>query len=212
MSCPTVMLKVDKTSPELVFWCTVNDTEVALRLQWYGENHASCRFNKHDETSKDALQGKCMSDPVHQDLGLSGPGDLVSRTSEQGVFVTDISFLRAEQNLWLDNLYIRFRATNRTQQSSLVDCFGFTCNLWLTSVTMQGNKYVVITLSSGNVLTEGDPEMGALAVVGGQLYAEGVCFRLQCVPVGRGHKRPIEWLVCGTSDWQTSILEAFVQG
>jgi hypothetical protein len=117
-----------------------------------------------------------MSAPVHLELGLSGPSDLVSQTPQQCVLVTDTSFLRAEQNLWLDNLYIRLRATNRTQQSSLVDCFGVTCNLWVTSVTMQGDRY--------GGPSDVDNEVGAVAVVGGQLYAKGVCSKLQCQAEG----------------------------
>jgi hypothetical protein len=82
-----------------------------------------------------------------------------------------MGFLRAEQNLWLDNLYIRFITSNRTQQSPLVDCFGLACNLWLTSVTIHGENSVFTP--------EDDDEMGAVAVVGGQLYAKGVCFMFQ---------------------------------
>jgi hypothetical protein len=113
---------------------------------------------------------------MYVDLGLSGPGDLKLRAYRQCILVTDVRFLRAEQNLWLDNLYIRYSATNRTAYSSLVDCFGPACNLWLTSVTLQGDKWAV--RDDG-----GDIYNRAVAVVGGQLYAEGAGFRFLCQPV-----------------------------
>jgi hypothetical protein len=134
-------------------------------LSMYG----SCTFNDHKKTCANSLQGNCTSGPVPVDLGLSGPGYLVSRTPQQCLLVTDIRFLRAEQNLWLDNIYIRYKASNRTRESSLVDCIGGSCNLWLTSVTLQGYK-----------VPHSDQEHvwnGAVAVVGGQLYAEGAGFR-----------------------------------
>jgi hypothetical protein len=105
---------------------------------------------------------------VPLDLGLSNPADLGPRHPQQCVLVTDIGFLRAEQNLWLDNLYMIFSTTDRTRQTSLVECVGLTCNLWLSSVTMQGDQ-VGLWNNVGDAI-------GAVAVVGGQLYAEGVCF------------------------------------
>jgi hypothetical protein len=140
-----------------------------------GENHGSCRFNRYEKTGTNALQGNCSLDPVPVDLGLSGHADLIARNPYQCVLVADIGFLRAEQRLWLDNLYIRLSATSRTQQSSLVDCFGLNCNMWLTSVTMQGD--------TSGFIEDVDDQIGAVAVVGGQLYATGVGFSLQCPPV-----------------------------
>jgi hypothetical protein len=116
---------------------------------------------------------------VPQDLGLPIPVDLVSLAPQQCVLVTDIGFLRAEQNLWLDNLYIRFSATNRTnrtQRSSLVDCIGLACNLWLTAVTLQGDKF--------GYAADADLEIGAVEVIGGQLYAKGVRCRFYSPQVG----------------------------
>jgi hypothetical protein len=104
------------------------------------------------------------------DLGLSAPGELVARTSQQCLLVTDVRFLRVEQHLWLDNLYIHKRRTPRSSESSLVDCLGSGCNLWLTSVILQeGNQS-----PSGHLY-----DNRAFAVVGGQLYAEGV-HRFSC--------------------------------
>jgi hypothetical protein len=111
------------------------------------------------------LQGNCAADPLPVDLGLSGPGDLISRNPQQCILVIDVRLFRAEQNLWLDNLYIRYIATNRSRESSLVDCLGGTCNLWLTAVTLHG-----YTSAPENATVY---DNGAVAVVGGQMYADG---------------------------------------
>jgi hypothetical protein len=88
---------------------------------------------------------------------------------QQCVLVTDVRFLMAEQSLWLDNLYVSYSATNRTKQASLVDCFSGACQLWLTSVTLHGDL--------SGFAADDDDVIGAVAVVGGQLYAEGVGFK-----------------------------------
>jgi hypothetical protein len=102
------------------------------------------------------------------DLGLAGPADLLSRNPQQCVLVTDIQFLSARQSLWLNNLYIRFSKTNRTQEPFLLDCLGSNCNLWLNSTTLQGEIELIVG--------EETKFHAAVAVVGGQLYAQGVRF------------------------------------
>jgi hypothetical protein len=129
---------------------------------------------KNEVTFSIALQGNCTLDPVTMDLSLTGPAELVSRSPQQCILVTDIQVLSAQQSLWLNNLYIRFSATNRTQETFLLDCLGSNCNLWLNSITLQGQVAQ---------LYDERPEQefhAAVAVVGGQLYAQGVCFRLLC--------------------------------
>jgi hypothetical protein len=121
------------------------------------------------------VQGNCTSDPIPVNLGLSGPSDLVSRTFQQCVLVTDVRFLRTEQSLWLDNLYIRFKTTIRTRLCSLVDCFGSACKLWLTSVTLQGDKFGYMEDNEGGI--------SSVAVVGGQLWAKGASYTFLCSPV-----------------------------
>ena len=79
----------------------------------------------------------------------------------QCVIVTDLLLLAVRQNLWMDNLYIRHHTTDRTDSTSAVWSGSKDCNLWMTSITIQGDGV-------------GDPHLGALALVGGQLYAEGM--------------------------------------
>jgi hypothetical protein len=200
------VLKFKKATSEIFFCCSLNNiTAVALNHVWCDENHAFSRLDEHEKMSKNALQGNCMSDPEPRDLGLSGPDDLVSGRLQQCVLVTDTAFLRAEQNLWLDNLYIRFISTDRIQQSSIVDCFGLACNLWLTSVTMQGaDDRLMRVPGEGSVVKKIGTEIGALAVVGGQLYAEGVCFPISLSASRVVHIRNLRWVfeiletLCGT--------------
>jgi hypothetical protein len=121
-------------------------------------------------------------DPVTLDLNLAGPTDLLPRNSQQCILVTDIKLLSAQQSLWLHNLYIRFSSTHRTQKTFLLDCFGSNCNLWLNSTTLQGQLGEIGVFPKFHA---------AVAVVGGQLYAQGVRFRLVFPPAWIfAHKRP----------------------
>jgi hypothetical protein len=139
------------------------------RKLWLRQMQGACSDNAN------ALQGNCTSDPSPVDLGLSGPGELVTRTSQQCLLVTDVRFLRVEQYLWLDNLYIHNRRTHRSREFSLVDCLGSVCNLWLTSSTLQDGNHSSRQRTYDN---------RAVAVVGGQLYAQGVNLRFPCQQLG----------------------------
>jgi hypothetical protein len=103
------------------------------------------------------MQGNCSSDT--SSLNLSAP-DLLSLKAGQCVLLTDGSLMQLENSLWLDNLYIRYSKTSRGYADALLVCYGKDCNLWLTSVTLQG------------ALAK-HPFFGGVAVEGGQLYAEG---------------------------------------
>jgi hypothetical protein len=119
-------------------------------------------WSRHDshqcnvEASK-CMQGNCRSDP--SSLNLSAL-DLLPLKAGQCVVLTDGSFGEVEHSLWLDNLYIRYHQTSRGVSIALLSCSGKYCNLWLTSVTLQGalGQY---------------PVSGGALVDGGQLYAEG---------------------------------------
>jgi hypothetical protein len=103
------------------------------------------------------MQGNCSSDP--SSLNLSAP-DLLTLRAGQCVLLTDGSLMKLQDSLWLDNLYIRYLKTSRGIALSLLLCFGKGCNLWLTSVTLQG--------ALGQV-----PAIGGALIEVGQLYAEG---------------------------------------
>jgi hypothetical protein len=107
------------------------------------------------------MQGNCSAAPSAVALGLSGPV-LLARKPGQCVVVTDTPLTLVEQNLWMDNLYIRQKTTNNTGTThpQLVGCYRYVCNLWLTSVTFQGDSSAF-------------PSHGGVIVSGGQLYAEG---------------------------------------
>jgi hypothetical protein len=109
------------------------------------------------------MQGNCKAEPSAESLGLTGP-DLVARKPGQCVLVTDEHLMSLTwQSLWLNSLYIRYRSTSSTDKIALLACSGKGCNLWLTSVTLQGDSSQL-------------PRLGGLAVAGGQVYAEGaVC-------------------------------------
>jgi hypothetical protein len=103
------------------------------------------------------MQGNCSSDT--SSLNLSAP-DLLSLKAGQCVLLTDGSLMQLEGSLWLDNLYIRYLKTSRGYAEALLVCYGKDCNLWLTSITLQG------------ALAQ-HPHTGGVLVEGGQLYAEG---------------------------------------
>jgi hypothetical protein len=69
------------------------------------------------------------------------------------------------KNLWLDGLYIRQQTTSRTDTRALMWCNGEDCNLWLTSITLQGDDTYW-------------PYYGGVGVEGGQLFAEGSTLNL----------------------------------
>lgn len=93
--------------------------------------------------------------------GIVAP--LVSPLPGQCVLFTDVNLLTSDQNLWLDNLYIRHHSTARTDTGHVVGCYSKDCNLWMTSVTLQGDGV-------------SDPwaQASGMAIVAGQVYAEGV--------------------------------------
>jgi hypothetical protein len=106
------------------------------------------------------MQGNCASKPSSSALGLSG-NDLSLHNPGQCVVVTDVYLMTLQHEMWLDNLYIRRRSSDRTSKAGLFGCFGKFCKLWLTSVTFLGDTAQRLA-------------GGALDVAGGQVYAEGV--------------------------------------
>jgi hypothetical protein len=111
-------------------------------------------------TQHACMQGNCKSEPSAAVLGLTGP-ELTSRTLGQCVLVTDVRLMVVLHSMWLDNLYIRHRSSTRTDVTSLLACYARDCNLWLTSVTLQGDWAEYL-------------RMGGVEVSGGQLFAKGV--------------------------------------
>jgi hypothetical protein len=116
------------------------------------------------------MQGNCNSEPSASALGISDRR-LEPRTPGQCVLVTDQALMSlSQQNLWLDRLYIRHRETENVDTCCDTDLLHVsgngTTNLWLTSVTLQGEANQVTEYSLW------DPP-GAIKVVGAQLYAEG---------------------------------------
>jgi hypothetical protein len=109
------------------------------------------------------VQGNCSSEPSATILGLSEPA-LVERKPGQCVLVTDVRLMNVKQNLWMDSLYIRHHTTTTTDTPTILDGYGKGCNLWLTSVTLQGDSFEA-------------PAIGGFDIAGGQLYAEGVHVR-----------------------------------
>jgi hypothetical protein len=112
------------------------------------------------------MQGNCSAEPSAAALGISGP-NLVARKPGQCVLVTDVRLMKLDQNLWIDNVYIRHQTTNVTDTPNLVHCWGSYCNLWLTSVTVQGDMSRL-------------PSHGGVEMRGGQLYAEGAITLRAC--------------------------------
>lgn len=108
------------------------------------------------------MQGNCNTRPSVDRLGLTGSAPLIDWRPGQCVIVTDMIFFDVQQNLWLDNLYIRHRNTFRTDilTGSIVHCDSEDCLIWMTKVTLQG---------SGDA--HEDPQ--AIHMFGGQLYADG---------------------------------------
>jgi hypothetical protein len=116
------------------------------------------------------MQGNCNSEPSASALGISDRR-LEPRTPGQCVLVTDQSLMEISlQNLWLDSLYIRYSTVANNNICCTVNLLVFsgndTTNLWLTSVTLQGEA---------NQGPEYSPlqSPGAITVRGAQLYAEG---------------------------------------
>jgi hypothetical protein len=113
------------------------------------------------------IQGNCSSEPSFLALGLSG-GGLPTRTPGQCVLVTDQALMKLHrQNLWLDSLHIQFVGSSHAYSccnSVLLHVSGAgTANLWLTTVTLQGE---------GGAFSS-SYYAGAIEVDGAQLYAEG---------------------------------------
>jgi hypothetical protein len=80
--------------------------------------------------------------------------------------LTDVGLLEARKDLWLDHLYVRISITDESSKGDYIDwasylnCYGKDCNLWLTSVTLQGILTDLVTYN-------------AMDVSGGQVYASG---------------------------------------
>jgi hypothetical protein len=85
---------------------------------------------------------------------------VISFKPGQCVLETDAAFLNATHSLWLDHLYIRQKATSGDVSRQHLWCINKGCKMWLTSVTLQGDRSFY-------------PEFGGVRVEGGQLYAEG---------------------------------------
>lgn len=105
------------------------------------------------------LQGNCSHEPTAEQLPLYN-GAQSEWKPGQCVILTDVELVELELQLWLDNLYIRHVTTPRTDTVSVLWCVTEMCQMWMTSVTIQGDG-------------DGDPSSGALWVTGGLVYAEG---------------------------------------
>jgi hypothetical protein len=112
------------------------------------------------------VQGNCSSEPSAMALGLSEP-PLVGRKPGQCVLVTVEKLLEAGWDLWMDNLYIRLANVDNLQvrleagTGTLLSASNIACNLWLTSVTLQGDSSQPVGPSGVHFF-------------GGNMYAEGV--------------------------------------
>lgn len=106
------------------------------------------------------MQGNCSSD----DVGDLSTLDLNMTAWSLGMclIVTDFRLMKVEQNLWIDNLYIRYLSTWRSDDPlDVVWCGKEHCNLWVTNSSIQGNGRL-------------DPLTGGIAAAGGQIYTGGV--------------------------------------
>lgn len=116
------------------------------------------------------VQGNCSTEVAFTPSGTHAP--IASPLPGQCLIVTDHPLLEVTVNLWLDALYIRHQTTARTATNtaySLLRCESVYCNLWMTSVALQGDG-----IEEWEQVNNGtDPILGALEVSGGQLYAEG---------------------------------------
>lgn len=116
--------------------------------------------------SIDAMQGNCSMEPYAYGLSLSNEAPLADRSPGQCVLVTNSHVLHVQQKLWIDNIYIRQGQTRGVELYSLVMCQSVDCNLWLTSVTMQGSGELQpfasgITMHAGKVYGEGESQSRA---------------------------------------------------
>jgi hypothetical protein len=107
------------------------------------------------------VQGNCKSQPSPQALAIPATSFADSLIPGQCVLLTDVRLFVIEQNLWLDSLFIRSHSSVDNFQP-LVAGRGKWCNVWLTSVVLQGVE------ESSQIQTDG------LSIDEGQLYAEGV--------------------------------------
>lgn len=102
-----------------------------------------------------------MEPPTPENLNLTGPTTFRDWKPGQCVIVTDATLFIIVQNMWLDNLFLRYKHTDRSDTKALIFATSKTCNLWMTNITIQGDG-------------SEDPVWGGLSVSGGQVYAEGV--------------------------------------
>lgn len=102
-----------------------------------------------------------MEPPSPEHLNLTGATPLNDWKPGQCVIVTDVALFSIAQNMWLDNLFFRYKHTERSSTYKLIYAASETCNLWMTNVTIQGDGY-------------DDPAWGGLSVSGGQVFAEGM--------------------------------------
>lgn len=113
-----------------------------------------------------SIQGNCVDEPSEEKLGLTGPG--LDRSPGQCVIASDTTLIWLENSLWLDNLYIRYSASTAFEDdyyNDILECSSPDCNLWLTSVTMQGDG-------------PGDKTAGAIWAKESQVYAEGESYQI----------------------------------
>jgi hypothetical protein len=133
-SCPHPVLSCIK----LLHVPVVEEQRCLFRLQ----SHETVQ---HPTILWSCMQGNCTSPVSAVALGLSGL-DLIPRKQAQCVLVTDVQLMSlGRQNLWMDNLYIRYHMTNQSRSPyateeedswSLVECSSSECNLWITSTTL----------------------------------------------------------------------------
>jgi hypothetical protein len=109
------------------------------------------------------VQGNCTSPPSADSLGLPDL-DLKFWKPGQCVLVTEAALVSVKNYLWLHSLYIlhhMITQMNVTVPYPLVSCDDRQCNLWLTSVTLQGERIEFMSV-------------GGVDVFQGQLFAKGV--------------------------------------
>lgn len=109
------------------------------------------------------MQGNCTSEPSSIAFGLTG-APFIDRRPGQCLIVTDVRLFSSKQDIWIDSLYLRYHSTSRSLSDAAEDliwCSTASCNLWMTSITLQGDGIT-------------DTKYGGMQAVGGNVYADGV--------------------------------------
>jgi hypothetical protein len=114
------------------------------------------------------MKGNCETEPSAEALGLS-EFYLTERKPGHCILVTDVRLMLPQQNLWLDSLHVQHRTTERSDTIELLGCYGVSCRLWLTSITLRGDAGP--TPNWGGINVGGGKWVKSIGV--GQLYAEG---------------------------------------